>query len=345
MEITARNQLTLFGLNADRTLWKGAVVNSDALERLDFPRTSFIPTTERDYDYPTNSSPPWADIVQGVTHDANNWYLVSQYGIRKLPVEHDIDDHDDSHYVKAPIPNELYQGAKGWDHLGSPDYAAGKVYVPLEHSTHGDLPYVVVYGEDLHTIAYAQLPYPNPTREAPWVAINPIDGLLYTSDWNIVGNGTGAPVNPIRKYRIVWTSPTTVRFDLVGYQILVDESGQPLSMFKIGGGAFSRKGHLYLSTDLGRYESCPAGAPAVDCRGGVWAFDENGKRRSTTYVDYDRSARQELEGLTLWDLDDGRAPNMFGELHLMMGKADTFWYKTVFFKHYELADKSDKGKI
>jgi hypothetical protein len=48
-----------------------------------------------------------------------------------------------------------------------------------------------------------------------------------------------------------------------------------------------------------------------------------------------------------WDLDDGRAPNVRGELHLVMSSRDwgSFHFNSIYFKHYELTDARDKTKI
>ena len=336
-EIAARSESTLYALDASHNLYRGDVYKLDELARLDMPNSSFAPTWQGNYDYPSNSTLDWSYILQGVTHDDANWYLTSQYGIHRIPVDHDLNDHSagDSGsewwYRSAPIPDVLYQDADGYDHLGQPAYANGYVYVPLEHSTHGAAPIVVAYDTDLNIVSWATLIPPGPTNEAPWVAINPVDGLLYTSNFQI------SPTNRIRTFRINWLSDSSgkriLELDPVGTFALRDETGAEMTIDAVGGGAFSANGHLWLSSDAA---------------GTVWGFDPTGHRRKEIVVDYTGyGSRQELEGLTIWDLDDGRAPNVWGELHLVMSKRDTFsfHFNSVYFKHYELTDARDKSKI
>jgi|GEM_PF-1250465 len=337
VEIAARSETTLYSLDTSYNLRRGDVYKLDELERLDMPVSDFAPTWQGGYDYPSNSTLDWSYIIQGVTHDDASWYLTSQYGIHKIPVDHDLNDHSAGDpgaswwYRSAPIPDVLYQGASGYDHLGQPAYAGDYVYAPLEHSTHGAAPIVVAYDTDLNTVSWATLVPSGPTNEAPWVAINPVDGLLYTSNFQI------SPSNPIRTFKITWLMDTsgkrTLELDPVGTFVLRDEAGAPLTIDAIGGGAFSSKGHLWLSSDAS---------------GAVYGFDPTGHRRKSFGVDYTGyGSRQELEGLTIWDLDDGRAPNVWGELHLVMSKRDvsSFHFNSVYFKHYELTDPRDKTKI
>lgn len=121
--------------------------------------------------------------------------------------------------------------------------------------------------------------------------------------------------------------------DYVGTYTLRDEAGTPIVLDDVQGGAFSPNGHLYLVSDVA---------------GAIVSFDASGRRRSTTKVDYTGwHSRQELEGLTFWDLDSGRAPNIRGQLHLTMAKRDTLaaHFNSVYFKHYQLADPAEKPKL
>ena len=48
---------------------------------------------------------------------------------------------------------------------------------------------------------------------------------------------------------------------------------------------------------------------------------------------------QELERMTIWDLDDGRSPGVHGQIHVVMGEANN----TLFFKHFTV--KASKASI
>ncbi|MFO0724088.1 MAG: hypothetical protein U1E65_09915 [Myxococcota bacterium] len=303
--------------------WCASYASTIELDR--WPSSSFIPTRSVAYDYPSNSSPDWAYIVQGVAHDANNWFITAQYGIYKMPVDHPLDDHDGGWRISATIPSALW--AAGYNHFGDPEEANGFVYVPLEGSR---APLILAYDSNLNLIASAELTVHGETNEAPWVAVNPKNGLIYTSNFQI------RPDNPIRVYRpriLPGFGVTLFFLDYVGTYVIRDEAGTPMSLGDVQGGAFTSNGHLYLVSDVA---------------GSVQSFDASGRRRSVLAVDYTgHESRQELEGLTFWDLDSGRAPNIRGQLHLMMAKRDldASRFNSVYFKHYELADPGEKPKM
>jgi hypothetical protein len=327
LEITARSEASVYALDTSYNLWQGTTVKLDELDRLDMPSSDFVPTRAVGYDYPNDSSMSWTYILQGVTHDNDNWYITGQYGITSIPVDHDLNDHSAT-YTSAPIPDALW--ARGYNHLGQPAYANGYVYVPLEGA---GPPMVVAYDTNLNVISWTTLDPHGVTNESPWVGINPVDGYLYTSNFET------SPTNPLRAYKITWLANTSepgkriLELDLVDSLVLRNESGTPITIGAIGGGAFTKNGHLYLSSDRD---------------GKVYGFDPTGTRKKTIGVDYSGfGSSQELEGLTVWDLDDGRAPNVRGELHLVMSTRDGFslHFDSIFFKHYELTDPRDKTKL
>jgi hypothetical protein len=290
-----------------------------------WPSSSLIPTVGAPYDYPSDSTLAWSAIVQGVAHDDDNWYMASQYGLWKLPVDHPLDDHDTSWMRNVPIPPALWSA--GYNHFGDPEFSGGGLYVPLEGS---GPPQVLVYDSNLNLIANAELSPTGATNEAPWLAIDPGTGLLYTSNFEI------RPDNPIRVYRPRFgfgVGRALLYLDYVGNFVVRDEAGTPIYVRDVQGGAFSPSGHLYLVSDVS---------------GTVMGFDASGRRRSTLAVDYTGwHSREELEGLTFWDLDSGRAPNIRGQLHLTMAKRDftSLTFGSVYFKHYQLANPSEKSRL
>lgn len=290
-----------------------------------WPSSPLVPTVGVPYDYPSNSTLPWSWILQGVAHDADNWYVASQYGLWKLPVDHPLDDHDAGWMRNVPIPPELW--SRGYNHFGDPEFSGGALYVPLEGS---GVPRVLVYDPSLNLMADAEINPAGSLGDAPWLAIDPTNGLLYTSNFHI------SPDNPIRVFRPrfgLGVGRVLFYLDYVGTYTIRDEAGTPIFLDDIQGGAFSPNGHLYLVSDVS---------------GAVVGFDTSGRRRSKTNVDYTGwDSSQELEGITFWDLDSGRAPNIRGQLHLMMAKRDTLSTRSnsVYFKHYQLADPAEKPKL
>lgn len=290
-----------------------------------WPSSPLVPTVGLPYDYPSNSTLPWSWILQGVAHDADSWYVTSQYGLWKLPVDHPLDDHDAGWMRTVPIPPDLW--SRGYDHFCDPEFSNGALYVPLEGAGPAQ---VLVYDPDLNLIASADVIPSGSTTEAPWLAIDPNSGLLYTSNFQIT------PDNPIRVFRPRFgfgVGRVLFFLDYVGTYTLRDEVGTPIVLDDVQGGAFSPNGHLYLVSDVA---------------GAIVSFDASGRRRTTTPVDYTGwHSRQELEGITFWDLDSGRAPNIRGQLHLTMAKRDTgaLHFNSVYFKHYQLADPAEKPRL
>jgi hypothetical protein len=87
---------------------------------------------------------------------------------------------------------------------------------------------------------------------------------------------------------------------------LRSEQGAPLRVSAVQGGCFGPQGELYLCSDSG------------DDRG-VLVFDRlSGRCLGRLGIDTDLfTVGEELEGLTYWDLDDGRAPGVAGQLHVL----------------------------
>ncbi len=288
-----------------------------------FPAWWLVTPAGADYDYPKNGDYAWGDSVQGAAHDPSNWFIANQYYILKVPVGTSLDQAHPE-VASAPIPPSLYGG---WDHYGDPDFSDGYLYVPLEgREKTGNPPRVVFLDANLNYVGDAELPSHGATNEMPWLAINSIDGLLYTSNFHIRKD------NSVRKYRIDKDStgkPTGLTF--VGALVLMPEADKVYDMDinAVQGGAFSPMGHLYLSDDGGS---------------GVQGFSVlSGRREFTMWVDYHKSfvdvpfdgtkdVGQELEGLDFWDLaPPAYAPGISGQLHVMMGHSTT---GNVWFKHY-----------
>ncbi len=294
-------------------------------------------------DHPANSEAVWSQIIQGVTHDDNNWYLSRQYGLSKFPLEHDLNSADG--VVSVDIPKEHTN--KNYDHMGDLDFyraadgstgPSGHLYVPLE----GASPMrVLFYDTTLQYIDYSFFDAPGQDH-APWCAVNPLDGNLYTSNFDITSDKPALFV-----YRIVRETDGTPK-DLasLGTFTLWDSSVTQSAISRVQGGVFSSSGHLYLVSDVPPEEG-----------GGIIAFDMvTGRRVARTPIDYQRHMSitvpapevpdsagkvvlaifsggasmavtgkktisitwEELEGITLWEGDSGRAPSISGQVHVVM---------------------------
>jgi hypothetical protein len=287
------------------------------------------------YSYPKGREPGWSEECQGVTHSDTHWFVTQKPRLWKFPVSHDMNSHLSKNpsafgILQAGIPAHL---KRHYNHFGDPDYYGGYVFVPLEpvrrevsvglpiaHAARSRPCKIVLFSAvDLSYLADADLPACSQDH-ASWCAVNPSNGLLYSSNSD--------EVSELRIYNWLFRDG---RFALgmygYGRYQLRDEHGTLICINGIQGGAFSPKtGLLYLVED--------GGGP----NGGINVFDMQREHRvALIKVDYDREAwgyrNEELEGITVWDLDSGIAPGIRGQIHMAMIDNDAS-LDNVFLIHY-----------
>jgi len=200
-------------------------------------------------------------------------------------------------------------------------------------------------------------------EKAGWCAINPVDGLLYSSDHRV------NPERPIYKYHVsVNTTPGDENVLLAPAGTLDLQSGgsawnQLPSHSELGwqlkhmqGGVFSQWGHLYLVNGYGknfdRY------------KGGIWVFAVEGD--VATLYDHSNQEdqpgtftfefhpgdiwnRNEPEGIDIWDLDAAEYNYLDGpkgQIHVNMidNFPDEPSNDDLYFKHYTTA-QGDECRI
>lgn len=271
-------------------------------------------------EYPKDRRIRWGNKLQGVSHDANNWFIVQRYSLWKFPVSRPLSEHVPGQpggkggIYRAFIPHHLRGGED--DHLGDPDHFAGKLYVPFES---GSGPRVLVYrGSDLHYLSHVRI---KEERQIPWLAINPRDKHLYTSSFNHQNHGA-QPVR-LRKYQIRYSGKQLI-LTYKGYVQLRDRRGKVLKLKRLQGGCFSPKGEFFIVSDVKH--------------GGIYYFNSSFRLRQHIPVNYKPGGvhAEELEGITFWDLDNGRAHRIRGQLHLTMLDNDVS-LDEVYFKHYRVS--------
>jgi hypothetical protein len=300
------------------------------INSLDWPR-SYSPTNSN-ADYPSDREPGWSDELQGVTHDRTTWFFTQEHTVWMFPLSHDLSDEviaTDRSYSSTSL------GINGDTHLGDCDYYQGRLYIPIERG----LPRVLaatVGSSSLHVGPRDIAPLAAqaaPPSEAPWCAVNPLNGLLYSSYFDIAADQGLLVYKPLH-------SAIGFTLDFVGNFTLHDENGATMSVNRVQGGAFSPRGHLYLVSD--------------EPSGGILAFDMlTGRIVHRIPVDYQPFAdillygtvrKEELEGITIWDLDPGYVPGISGQLHLIMidnyGSGDDDLY----FKHFAV-NAEDRDKV
>lgn len=277
-------------------------------------------------DYPHDREPGWSSECQGVTHDGSFWYITQNNRLWKFPLSFDL-NKDVGPYIKSgivkyvEIPEELRK--QGYNHLGDLDYYQGYLFVPLEDAKY-EKPIIIVFrAEDLSYITSAKLDVNQGGGHAMACAINPQNGRLYVSQFKHGKDTT----NRVVIYRQEFKN-NHLNLIYQGKLALFDESGRrEIFPGRIQGLAFSPySGLLYLVSDTGS-------------SGGIFIFDPvNGQRLQWIKVAYDptifNQIKEELEGITVWDLDNRNAPNIKGQVHLIMidnyGTGDDDLY----FKHF-----------
>jgi hypothetical protein len=276
--------------------------------------------------YPKGAETDWSWEAQGLAHDDDHWFITQRWRLWKIPVTQDLKSvsaggevlskwlYKPPFYAPGDLP-ELY--SEGYNHLGDPCYyefgGQGYVLVPVE----GDAqPAIAIFrAKDLEYVIHAYLPGQS---HAAWCAVDP-QGNLYSSNEDITA---------IRKYRPQWNtllnSNTPRSLDGPTFINLLDEAGSTVTLRAMQGGEISPSGELlYLVAD------------------GIHVFElSTGKRiqRSTNgygqfNYEFGNCCFEEPEGITIWDLDDGRAPNIRGQLHVLMLDNDAD-KDDIYMKHY-----------
>ena len=288
-------------------------------------------------DYPTQVELNWTHEANGIAHDRDHWFIAQDLALWKIPVTCDLDaEVSPGRPCHAGAPPVLrirmsqVPELAGYTHFGDPEWfefdGRGYLFVPLEGRIS---PGVAVFrGDTLQYIHHALFPE-HLQRYGSWCALDP-QGFLYSE---------AAPTNTaITKYGIDWTTLRDQnRLILQGgtHITLLNDRGAPVEILNQQGGAISPSGELFYlvagdETDL--HDSH-----------GLHVFDLATRRL------VQRSSRtqepfvfgwipglpecEEPEGLTIWDLDDGRAPGIRGQLHVLLLDNDPF-HDEVYLKHY-----------
>jgi hypothetical protein len=309
----------------------------------------FTPVYAQHYDayylylgnYPDNANPGFHEDVQGISHDDNNWFITqsdaddpnpAERSLWKIPVTQDLRSVSPNApgVIRISLDDIPQLAGKGYDHFGDISYyknenydGKGYIVVPVTGGPAGIL--AVFRSSDLVYVGHAEL---SSGTNAGWCAIDP-EGLVYTS---------GATINKCEIYQLRWDLvPNEIKMELIGYFSLFDESGNPLTLTHMQGGVISEDGML-LYVVSGFYDKHYP-------HDGINVFNiKNGRRvaHSTNgngHFNYEFNAgtwpgeSEEPEGITIWDLDDGRAPGITGQLHVLLLDNDAS-ADEIYIKHY-----------
>jgi hypothetical protein len=312
-------------------------------------------------DYPRDATFWWNDNnieIQGAAHDHDNWYIAAgnddNARVIKIPVTADMNSNQHWKYADHP---PFWHGKGG--HYGDPDFAYGHLWVPVEHPGQGGGgnadPKVILYDENLVARGLFDVPrFAGATKWAdagcPWIAINPVDGLVYTSLFTIKGDAAYR----VRAFSIDRDTSGNIKGLAYHHDVIIEnEHHQAWDMHKTQGGAFSPSGHFYVVSDSGSPEGGAPNSRALSAPSfgtGVHGFRLpigalHSTVRATRFmyyrIQYDASlGAEELEGLDIWDRSDGRSPHISGQIHVAQGHNPNPapWVKTnvLWFKHYDV---------
>jgi hypothetical protein len=112
------------------------------------------------------------------------------------------------------------------------------------------------------------------------------------------------------------------------------EGGEPLSLQRVQGGAFSPRNHLYLACDTRN--------------GGLRGFDvTTGRCQMHVEIRFESGwpEQEVIEGLTVLDLDDGRVPRMSGQVHVLVFDAEHQRDDYVWLRHFAARTATDRYRV
>ena len=241
-------------------------------------------------DYPSRRVNSWSEEAQGLAHDESNWYMAQKWYLLKT-----ANDNLDGFSERISLPPGC-TGSAG--HFGDPVYYQERIYVPLEGC---DSPFPVrmaAYDRDLNLVKLANLvQHTGANAHSAWVAVNPANGLLYTDN-------RFDPVTNLLVYDLNFEDGQDMS---PLYEVIL-----PFPVARLQGGEFSDNGTLYLISD-DAWDTSQAGIVLLQIKGKGATYlkkmDPNG---------YDPSRGDEIEGLTLWNLDRSGVPNVKGQIHWIL---------------------------
>ncbi|MGE3181736.1 MAG: hypothetical protein AB7N71_08905 [Phycisphaerae bacterium] len=306
----------------------------------------------------------WSHEIHGVAHDDDHWYITQAApvvnpfkAIWKIPVGLDLRTvTESSPGVLRRMVSSVPQLSQ-FKFIGDPDVYRhnGIDYLVVPISEEGSCFQAAGSGvaffrcSDLSYIDHASLP--GQCGEAEWVAVDSA-GQLYSSRDFIAPNSGNENQRGLRVYNVDWNTlqlsqQATITFDHT--VLLFDVNGAPLGIRTMQGGEFAPGDQLlYLSSGYALDNNDDAD------RGGLHVFDTATFRRVQHssrgvngqifdfYYDPGFDTFEEPQGLTLWDLDDGRAPGIRGQLHAIVREDDEL-HDDVDFKHYTRALSVDSN--
>ena len=254
-------------------------------------------------------APPWAEHVQGAAVADGCWYVTQVDRIWRFPLDLDLSgaDPDNPQVTNVGLPEP------GIDHLGDGDIHDGRLYVAME----GTVPARIgALDLDLRYLGSADVAAQ--AGSCPWCAIDPGDGLLYSSPFD---------TDRLCAYRPNWTEAGGFSLRHVRDVELRTEDGTPLRLERVQGGSFAEAGCLCLTSD-----SRDGGIHGIDVR--------TGRRMLHHRIPFEPDGPQNevIEGIVATDLGAPALPWLKGILHVLVLARRQDESDRVWFQHYDTRD-------
>ncbi len=300
------------------------------------------------YDYPANTSEPvWSDEAQGLAHDDGNWYITCNDPPRlwKIPVGLDVQTADRrSPGVLVVEDLRTVPGLELYSHIGdpvcvqNPETGTWFLFVPMDrHLQDPDFDYAVAAIDvtnwwyvdyDVHRDDSGDY---DANVTSAWCAVDAEGFLYFPYTFPNNGNPPYDGRHGVARYAIDWPELQpggNLRLVRAGEFPLLGEEGQRLDETNLDwrqGGEFSPSGELLYTV----WGSSKDEEETVH-RDGIHVFDTRTWRRVAQSANgsglfnyqWDPSGEaglgEEPEGLTIWDLDDRDAPNIWGQMHVLV---------------------------
>ncbi len=302
-------------------------------------------------DYP-NDDHGWTDNVQGVAHDASNWFFTTQSDafLIKFPITFDLttefDPEDSSTWpaggLAVPMPAALENA--GYEDFKELDQAKGFLFVGVNgedpDTGEGIAGIAVFTTSDLTYLGVKSLTVgiDPPIGHVSIAAFNPVDARLYYSS-TVVSDALrtlAVDFNLLANVEIAKALSPSADF-------LVTDGDGPIDppLENMQGAAFTPWGDLYLVNGLENPPSAdrggvhlinPAGQLIAESTNGFGAFNY-AYDPSATFPNV--SEGEEPEGADWWNRDvDPASPGIGGQLHIIMLGNMEVDEDNLYLKHY-----------
>jgi hypothetical protein len=293
--------------------------------------------------YPDDADTPYADNIQGLAHDDSHWFISQAATLWKVDVSVSLAA------VPESSPHVLLQNTElqglGFNHIGDIDSYNGYLFVPIEGG--GAKPYAGHVGAGIAFFQTSNLQLAGWTdvgetqASSPWCAVSPDGRYLYTGGKRL---DCACPQwdDRLLRYQLDWSHAPPL---IVGppERLTISYPDGFFVSAAAQGGEVSPDGRLLYMVH-GYYEYSGVmprywGITVIDLTS-LQVINQStngdGLFNYEFHPNYDKY--EEPEGLTIWDLDDGRAPGVRGQIHVLL-VANWNWDPSsgtdkVYVKHY-----------